>query len=144
MEENNQNNNNNPNGNKPRRPGFTGTLILLIISAILTLIFWQQFNKFRSSDEEEVSYDTFITMVDEGKVEKIEIYNTKIFFTPKEQTDRNTEKKFFVIRTDDLNLVDRLAKSGVKFSQIDEGVFKKLGVNQTCEARYESKKLYHK
>ena len=73
MEENNQNNNNNPNGNKPRRPGFTGTLILLIISAILTLIFWQQFNKFRSSDEEEVSYDTFITMVDEGKVEKSEI-----------------------------------------------------------------------
>ena len=121
MEENNQNNNNNPNGNKPRRPGFTGTLILLIISAILTLIFWQQFNKFRSSDEEEVSYDTFITMVDEGKVEKIEIYNTKIFFTPKEQTDRNTEKKFFVIRTDDLNLVDRLAKAKVKFSQIDEG-----------------------
>ncbi len=36
------------------------------------------------------------------------------------------------------------AHSSVILSQIDEGVFKKLGVNQTCEARYESKKMYHK
>ena len=36
------------------------------------------------------------------------------------------------------------AHSSVILSQIDEGVFKKLGVNQTCEARYETKKLYHK
>ena len=36
------------------------------------------------------------------------------------------------------------AHSSVILSQIDEGVFKKLGVNQTCEARYERKKFYHK
>ncbi len=120
MEDNNQNRNNDPNGNKPKRPGFTGTLILLLISGVLTLIFWQQFNKFKSSGEEEVSYDKFITMVDEGKVENIEIYSSKIFFTPKDQPGTR-EIKYFVVRTDDLNLVDRLAKAKVKFSQIDEG-----------------------
>ena len=36
------------------------------------------------------------------------------------------------------------AHSSVILSQIDEGVFKKLGVNLTCEPNYESKKLYHK
>ena len=36
------------------------------------------------------------------------------------------------------------AHSSVILSQIDEGVFRKLGVNLTCEAYYESKKLYHK
>ena len=36
------------------------------------------------------------------------------------------------------------AHSSVILSQIDEGVFKKLGVNQTCEARYERKKFFHK
>ncbi len=121
MEDNNQNRNNDPNGNKPKRPGFTGTLILLIISAVLTLIFWQQFNKFKSSGEEEVSYDRFITMVKDKKVEKVEIYNTKIFFTPKDQPDATKEITYFVVRTDDLKLVDRLAESDVKFSQIDEG-----------------------
>ena len=34
--------------------------------------------------------------------------------------------------------------SSVILSQIDEGVFKKLGINLTCEPHYESKKLYHK
>jgi len=36
------------------------------------------------------------------------------------------------------------AHSSVILSQIDEGVFKKLGVNLTCEPRYESNKFYHK
>ena len=34
--------------------------------------------------------------------------------------------------------------SSVILSQIDSGVFKKLGVNLTCEPQYESNKLYHK
>ncbi len=47
-----------------------------------------------------------------------------------------------------LNQVGRLkgleAHSSVILSQIDEEVFKKLGVNLTCEPTYESKKLFHK
>ena len=121
MADNNNNRNDDQNGNKPKRPGLTGTLVLLVISAILTLIFWQQFNKFKKSGEEEVSYDKFITMVDEGKVDNIEIYSTKIYFKPKSQPDSTREISYYVIRTDDLNLVDRLAKAKVKFSQIDEG-----------------------
>ena len=121
MADNNNNRNDDPNGNKPKRPGLTGTLILLVISAILTLIFWQQFNKFKNSGEEEVSYDKFITMVDEGKVDSIEIYSNKIYFKPKDQPDSTKEVSYYVIRTDDLHLVDRLAKAKVKFSQIDEG-----------------------
>ncbi len=34
--------------------------------------------------------------------------------------------------------------SSVILSQVDEGVFKKLGVNLTCEPVYQTKKLYHK
>lgn len=33
--------------------------------------------------------------------------------------------------------------SSVILSQVDVGIFKKLGVNVTCEPRYHSKKLYH-
>ena len=36
------------------------------------------------------------------------------------------------------------AHSSVILSQIDEGVFKKLGVNLTCEPKYETQKFYHK
>lgn len=118
MEDNNQNRNNDKG---PRRPGFSATIVILVISMILTLIFWQQFNKFKSSGEQEVSYDKFVTMIKEHKVESVEIYNSKIYFKPKEQTDTARDVTYYVIRTDDLKLVDRLADSGVKFSQIDEG-----------------------
>lgn len=36
------------------------------------------------------------------------------------------------------------AHSSVILSQVDEQVFKKLGVNLTCEPRYETKKIYHR
>ena len=34
--------------------------------------------------------------------------------------------------------------STVILSQVDENVFKKLGAHVTCDAVYESQKLYHK
>ena len=34
--------------------------------------------------------------------------------------------------------------SSVKLAQVDTGVFKKLGMNLTCEPHYQTKKLYHK
>lgn len=36
------------------------------------------------------------------------------------------------------------AHSTVILSQVDQSVFKKLGVNMTCEPQYQTKKLYHK
>ncbi|MDO5701850.1 MAG: DUF1846 domain-containing protein [Lachnospiraceae bacterium] len=42
------------------------------------------------------------------------------------------------------NLKGLEAHSSVILSHIDEDVFKKLGVNLTCEPNYESKKLFHK
>ena len=35
------------------------------------------------------------------------------------------------------------AHSTVILSRVDENVFKKLGVNVTCEPQYQTKKLYH-
>ena len=40
--------------------------------------------------------------------------------------------------------IGRAGHSSVILSQVDETVFKKLGINLTCEAHYESQKLYHK
>ena len=82
--DNNQNNRDNGDGKKS---GPSATLILLIISIVLTLVFWQQYNAYKTSGEEEVSYDEFINMIEKKEVEKVEIYNDKIYFTPKEQSD---------------------------------------------------------
>ena len=116
--DNNQNNRDNGDGKKS---GPSATLILLIISIVLTLVFWQQYNAYKTSGEEEVSYDEFINMIEKKEVEKVEIYNDKIYFTPKEQSDITKDVTYYVVRTDDYGLVDRLAEADVKFSEIDEG-----------------------
>ncbi|NMA24331.1 MAG: DUF1846 family protein, partial [Clostridiales bacterium] len=36
------------------------------------------------------------------------------------------------------------AHSTVILSQVDENVFRKLGINLTCEPKYQTRKLYHK
>lgn len=41
-------------------------------------------------------------------------------------------------------LKDCEAHSSVILSQVDEQMFKKLGVNLTCEPKYQTKKMYHK
>lgn len=54
-------------------------------------------------------------------------------------SDPNAAKA--IARLEDLRGLE--AHSSVILSQIDEGVFRKLGVNLTCEPRYERQKLYH-
>ena len=41
-------------------------------------------------------------------------------------------------------LKDCDAHSTVILSQVDDGMFKKLGVNITCEPDYQDRNLYHK
>ena len=36
------------------------------------------------------------------------------------------------------------AHSSVILSQVDETTFRKLGLNLTCEPKYQTKKIYHK
>ena len=55
-------------------------------------------------------------------------------------TDQNAEKAMDALS----DLKGCEAHSTVILSQVDEGMFGKLGVNITCEPSYETKRLYHK
>lgn len=63
----------------------------------------------------EVDYGTFLTMVNEKKINTVEIQDTKITFSSK--TDE--EKTVYVTgKLDDPNLVNNLKTAGVKFSKV--------------------------
>ncbi len=55
-------------------------------------------------------------------------------------TDKNAEKAMKSLSA----LAGCQAHSSVILSSVDENVFKKLGIQLTCEPRYQTKKLYHK
>lgn len=117
--DNNEQNNRGNNNNK-KKP--SATIIILILSIGLTLIFWQSYTRFKEAGQEKVSYDEFLQMLDDGEVANVKIYNDKILFEPVEQSEGNVnEQSFYVIRTDDYSIVDRLSEAKVTFEEIDEG-----------------------
>ena len=118
MEENNNQNNNN---NQKKPGGYNSTIGVVIIAIVLSIIFIMAYNNYTASGEEEVSYDKFIQMVDEGKVKNVEIYEKKIKFVPDEEDKKTENLTYYVIRTDDYDLVNRLEKAKVEFTAIDEG-----------------------
>ncbi len=126
--ENNQNNNNegnspnngNNNNNNKKKP--SATLIILILSVLMTLAFWQTYSKFKDSGKEQITYDEFLTMLDEGNVQNVKMYSNEITFEPAKQDENAVYKvSYSVVRTDDYNLIERLDKAGIKFEEIDEG-----------------------
>ncbi|MCR5105462.1 MAG: ATP-dependent zinc metalloprotease FtsH [Eubacterium sp.] len=121
MEDNNQNNNNNNNNNNKKPGGYNTTIGVIIITLILSIIFIMVFNNYKASGEEEKSYDEFIQMLEDGNVKNVEIYEKKIKFVPIKE-DKNYENiTYYVIRTDDYQLIDRLDKANVEFTAINEG-----------------------
>ena len=114
--------NDDKNNNKDNKKKPSVTIIILVASIFLTLLFWVCFARFKESGHEKISYDEFLAMLEEGKVAEVEIYNNKVMFTPTNQDENAAyETVYYVIRTDDYNLVERLDKAGVKFETIDEG-----------------------
>jgi len=82
---NNRNNNNNPNN----RQGWG----MFIFAAILVLVMMFAYSQLRQdTDAEEISYDEFLDMVDEGKVKEVEIESDRIVITPKTQAELEKEK----------------------------------------------------
>lgn len=118
----NQSKKNNENKNGNNRKKISPTAIILVLSVFLTLAFWQAISMYKEAKQEKISYSNFIAMLDEGKVQEAEIYDDKILFASGEKNEAGEyEKIYYVIRTDDYNIVDRLYAAGVEFQEIDEG-----------------------
>ena len=101
---------NNDNNKKPRSLFYYYGLALLIILVINTVIM----PIFVNPQVKDVSYNSFIKMVDEGKVSKVEITDKRLA-----AVDKDNEKEIYVTgRVEDPELANRLMKSKVEFTQV--------------------------
>ena len=119
MEENNNEQNNNKGGGR-KKP--SPTLIILIISMLLTLVFWRGYTSFKNSGLNKLTYSEFLKMLDEKNVANVKIKGSEISFEPLKDDNGSFNKvRYYVVRTDDYDLVERLYSAGVSFEEIDEG-----------------------
>lgn len=114
----NGNNGNNGNNNKNQPPKNKQTLLVLLIASLITLLFLSYFRTMLSNaSAQEISYNEFITMVEEGKVEKVVVETDQITITPKQQDNPLMPTTYYTGVVDDPERSDRLLKAGVTFTQ---------------------------
>lgn len=101
--------------NGPKKPllyylGISILIVLILNAFIIPYITKQQ--------EQEVDYGTFLSQIENGNVENVEIKNNEIYFTLKDQ--QRFQRKIFVTgKMDDPELVNRLYEAGVTFRQVN-------------------------
>lgn len=112
--QNNQNRNNNQDPNRNNRQGVSFVLIVTLITTILVLVLFQ-FQGVNSA--EEISYNRFIKMVEDGEVEKVDIGASQINITAKQGKDDTVQREYYTGIVNDDQLVDRLLDAGVEVNQ---------------------------
>ncbi|MDE7425480.1 MAG: ATP-dependent zinc metalloprotease FtsH [Lachnospiraceae bacterium] len=119
--ENNQNgsNQNKDSNNKTNKNG----MIAIIIATLFVFIFvcWIR-EQVERTTKQEITYDAFLDMLNENKVESVEFSGNKIMIKPKVS---ETEKPLYVITyytgyINDDSLVEKLNKADVKYQSVVE------------------------
>ena len=117
MNENNSNNNNN------KKPGgsWKPLIVMLIISVVLTLLFWGTLERYQQGRVEEIKYSEFMDKLQNDEIKSVEISSSKIVVYPKSNDNSFQKVSYTVVRVPyDLKLVDKLEEAGVEYEEIQD------------------------
>ena len=125
MDQRPNNYNNGPNGNGsgggngPGSPKNKSSLLVLLICILATLLIWTVFsNIMEGSTSKEITYDKFIEMLDEGKVQSVELQDGMLTIVPREQKVEGIEFQYSTAAMEDSTaLIARLTEAEEKNDQ---------------------------
>lgn len=122
----NNSNNQNPNRSNNKKNRNQGWIALVFGALLLLVLSFAMLQMGRDTDEQKITYNEFLDMVDKGKVEKVVIESDKIVITPKDQQEaaKDSLSALFAGKTEyytglvnDDTLPKRLEEAGVQFEQ---------------------------
>ena len=128
--ENNQRNNDpdkNNRGGAPNGGRNHSTVMIFVIVTLATLLVMSFFNNMvKDTTSREITYNEFLEMVDKGLVKKVVFGSDKLTIIPNTQpfSGNGVEISYYTGYTgkmEDPDLVNRLEKAGVEFSEEDSG-----------------------
>lgn len=98
--------------NKQKKPLYWYYFIVLIILLLLDFVFIPMYT---NSCIEETSYSSFLNQIEEKKVDEVQIENTDIYYTLKND---DNDKTYQTGVMNDPDLVNRLQDANVEFTQV--------------------------
>ena len=107
------NQNGNKDNNKNNKQGFSFVILITMLTALLVFAMYQ----FQGVDsDQEITYNKFLKMIDEKKVEKVEIKSDRILITAKKESGDKVNKEYYTGRMNDDQLVEKLEKAKIDFN----------------------------
>ena len=105
--------------NKPKHFNYFNFFLILVLVVMLNSLFLPSIN---SRTYEEVDYSTFLTQVESGKVDEVEMSGTQIVYTLKKNGDnqKQNKKTYYTGYVENPNLVKTLQDNNVKVNGIFE------------------------
>lgn len=110
--QNNQKKNDNQNNNNKQNVS-----IIILVGLITSLLVFTLYQLQNTSSAEEITYDRFLKMVEQHKVEEVKICNDKIEIKAKKEKGERTAKEYYTGVVNDDELAQRLYNSGIKYEQ---------------------------
>lgn len=98
--------------NMPKKPLIYYYIIAMLVFIILNTFF---FPRILEGKIEEVDYGTFLNMLEDGKIDKVDVTDTQILFI---SSDGEDEKVYTTGLMPDLDLTNRLYEAGVEFGRV--------------------------
>ena len=100
----------NSGGGMNKRAG----IITIIATVVIFLVFMYGMNLLKQGVNREISYNEFIKMIDEGKIESVLLKQGKIEITPKSSADDIYTPTYYTGYIGDNDLADRLLKANIE------------------------------
>ena len=108
------NQNGNKDNNKNNKQGFSFVILITMLTALLVFAMYH----FQGVVcDQEITYNKFLKMIDEKKVEKVEIKSDRILITAKKESGDKVNKEYYTGRMNDDQLVEKLEKAKIDFNQ---------------------------
>ena len=112
--------NNNQNRNNGKKPGGPGIWVMVIVLCITLAVVSMMNSALKKSQSQEVSYDEFVRMIEDGEVEAVRESGSRLVIVPKSSSTQYSRLiQYYTVRVQDLKLTDRLLESGVRFEGED-------------------------
>ena len=121
MEEHNNNSGRPPGGGDDNKnPRNRQSILMFLIIALVAILFWNFIGNMGSSSE-EITYDEFIQMLDEDKVESVEIGSSQINIISTEKDALGRNITYYTGTVPDYSLQQRLDEADVEyFSPVED------------------------
>ncbi len=118
MNGNNQDKNDMKNGKGRGR----SIIVMLVISIVLTLLFWKAYDRITNGVQKEIPYSGFIEMLENGEIADIELYSAKIKFTSSLEENSLNKATYTAVAIKDDKLADRLKTAHQKYGTTYKGI----------------------